>query len=123
MYAWTPLPNFTGSVTETERYGCDDGDLGLCDGPDMLLCCSMQTQSNANRNEDFNLRANHQNKDPTEEDEEEEMNGSQPERKAVEVGAEFSKVRRVCTAPCSGGLVRAVDAWEMISWMSCCVNE
>lgn len=32
------MPNLTGSVTETDRYGCDDGDLGL---PDKLLCCSI----------------------------------------------------------------------------------
>lgn len=35
------MPNFTGSVTETDRYGCEDGDLGLCDDPDTLLCCSI----------------------------------------------------------------------------------
>ena len=36
------MPNFTGSVTETERYGCEDGDLGLCcDEPDTLLCYSI----------------------------------------------------------------------------------
>jgi len=33
-------------VTETERNGCDEeGDLGLCDEPEIVLCCSIPQNS------------------------------------------------------------------------------